>query len=177
MMSIRVGELVAYGNLTGTPGTDFLAFSGTGAISTVRSAWPQRYQARYTNPLVMAQGLFPVDTAGLAAMPFAAPPELTFNYIFLAPASYTDGQAFQYVADQMRSIESFVKGTYTLDGVANVTGMRGWLRVHDENPATGNIYKCKARFLAGPDFELIKGQPSELVITMTFGLLSEFQSV
>jgi hypothetical protein len=173
-MAIRVGELVAYGNLTGTPGTDFLAFSGTGAISTVRSAWPQRYQARYTNSLVMAQSLFPVDTAGLAAMPFAAPPEITFEYIFLAPANYTDGQAYQYVADQMRTIETFVKGTYTLDSVANVSGMRGWLRVHDENPATSNVYKCKARFLEGPNFDLVKGQPSEMHITMVFGLLTEF---
>jgi hypothetical protein len=125
----------------------------------------------------MAQSLFPLDTAGLAAMPFAAPPELTFDYIFLAPAGYTDGQSFQYVADQMRKIEAFVRGTYTLDGVTNVSGMRGWLRVHDEDSTTGNVYKCKARFLSGPDFELVKGQPSEMHITMTFGLLTEFASV
>jgi hypothetical protein len=173
-VSIRLGRLASWGNLTGTPGTDLIVFVGTGQITDVKSTWPQRFTPQFMNPLVMANARYPIDTAGLSAMPYASPPTVVYDIIFLAPSNLSDAASFQYVGNQLRQFDTFIKGTYTLDSVTNVSGLRGWLKVLDEDESSGLSYKAKARFLEGPIFELAKGTPSEMHATLVWGLLTEW---
>lgn len=175
MSGMSFGQLRSYGNLTGTAGTDLIYFSGSSSITgTVKTSWPSGFKPRLVNPLVPAGGAYPVDTAGYSAVPLEGPPQLTYTIILNAAAGTSDDAAFYALRSAWSSLFSFIMGTYTLDGVAGVSGQRGWLVQADERVGTATLYKAKARCLEPAPFDLSPGLPHQLTFTLTFGLLSDF---
>jgi hypothetical protein len=174
-MAWSFGQLLSWGNLTGTAGTDLIYFSGPSSLAgTVRTSWPVEWKPKYVSPLVNIGSKYWFDTAGYSAMPLDGPPELSYTVQLVAPSSDSDDVAFHYLRTQWEVIWDFVGGTYTLDSVPGVSGQRGWLVVQDERLGNTTLYKTKARCAVPGEFTLVKGQPSTLEVTMTYWPLGEF---
>lgn len=164
MALIPFGQLVSFSGLT---------FTGSGAISGVKSAWPVSFDGEYDVALLPVGKVYPFDAQGIEAAPFRGLPTIVYEYILLGSGA-SDALAFKDVRTKWNQIYARMQGTYTWGSISNTSGQKGTLVVADENPAVGTTYSATARILKPAPFTLVKGQPGELIVQLPFALLGEF---
>jgi hypothetical protein len=150
-----------------------LTFTGSGAISGVKSAWPVSFDGEYDCSLINMGQTFPFDAQGIEAAPYKGTPTITYEYILLGSGA-SDALQFKDVRQKWNTIYSRLQGTYTWGSIAGTSGQKGTLVVADEDPTVMTTYSATARILKPAPWTLTKGQPGELIVQLSFALLSDF---
>jgi len=156
-------------------GTPLGGLKSFGAITfdPTKTTAVQKAPNSYVKDLALTGQPYPYRQHGLSAAPYDDT-SMQFEVLVLAAAGLTEQAAYTSVVQQIQAMQDALAGTYTLGGVAGVSGQVGYLVVYNDGTATTSQKAlCSCR---GIPADISPGHAYSYRFTLTFDRLEPWSA-
>jgi len=129
----------------GTPLGGLKSFGAAITFDPTKTTAVQKALNSYVKDLALTGQPYPYRQHGLSPAPYDDT-SMQFEVLVIAAAGLTGNAAYSDVVAQIQAMQDALAGTYTLNGVAGVSGQVGYLVVYNDGTATTSqkaLCSCK----------------------------------